>query len=119
MSPKYEQMHERKDLLMRRRTSGFVVVLSLLMSWSVWAEASESATTMGPKRMTVHQVKSVVGPSVQIDQQGIVSAAWVEEDKETRTILFARSEQPGGPLGKPISVNQPTEDVYYRQESPA
>ena len=119
MLPTYEQTHELKDSSMRRRVSGFVVVLSLLMSWSVWAEAPESATTMGPKRMTMHQVKSVVGPSVQIDQQGIVSAAWVEEDKETRTILFARSEQPGGPLGKPVSVNQPTDDVYYRQESPA
>ena len=81
MSPKYEQMHELKDSSMRRRTAGFVVVLSLLVSWPVWAEAPESVTTMGPKRMTMHQVKSVVGPSVQIDQQGIVSAAWVEEDK--------------------------------------
>jgi hypothetical protein len=79
----------------------------------------ESQVTFGPKSMTVHQVKNVVGPSVQIDEQGFVSAAWVEEDKESRTILFARSEQPGGPLGKPVRVNQPSENPYYRQEAPA
>ncbi|HEU5092878.1 MAG TPA: sialidase family protein, partial [Nitrospira sp.] len=65
------------------------------------------------------QVKNVVGPSVQIDEQGIVSAAWVEEDKDRRTILFARSDRPDGPLGLPVPVNQPGENVYYRQESPA
>ncbi len=81
--------------------------------------ASEGQVTFGPKHLTVHQTKSVVGPSVQIDEQGYVSAAWVEEDKETRTILFARSEQPGGPLGKPVQVNGPSENPYYRQEAPA
>ncbi|MGE3976808.1 MAG: sialidase family protein [Nitrospira sp.] len=119
MLSEHEQMQKPEGLSMRRRTAGLVVVLSLLMSFSVWAETPESATPMGPKWMTVHQVKSVVGPSVQIDEQGVVSVVWVEEDKDTRTILFARSEQPGGPLGRPVSVNQPTEKVYYRQESPA
>ncbi|HEU5407011.1 MAG TPA: sialidase family protein, partial [Nitrospira sp.] len=119
MLSEHELMQMLEGSSMRRRTAGFAVVLSLLVSWSVSAETPESATTMGQKRMTVHQVKSVVGPSVQIDEQEIVSVAWVEEDKEARTILFARSEQPGGPLGRPVSVNQPTEHVYYRQESPA
>ena len=119
MLSKHEQMQELEGSPMRRRTAGFVMVLSLLVPLPVWAEIHESAATMGPKRMTVHQVKSVIGPSVQIDEQGIVSAVWVEEDQEIRTILFARSEQPGGPLGKPVPVNQPTENVYYRQESPA
>jgi hypothetical protein len=104
---------------MRRRTAGLIVVLSLLVSLPAWAETRESVTTMGPKWMTVHQVKSLVGPSVQIDEQGIVSAAWVEEDKDTRAILFARSDRPDGPLGLPVPVNQPGENVYYRQESPA
>lgn len=119
MLSEHEQMQEPGGASMRRRTAGCVVVLSLLMWSQVSAETPESATTMSPKWMTVHQVKSVVGPSVQIDEQGIVSVAWVEEDKDTRTILFARSEQPGRPLGKPVSVNQPAENVYYRQESPA
>lgn len=98
------------------------VAVALAVGWPAKlrsAEAPEFSPALGPKYMTVHNVKNVVGPSVQIDEQGYVSAAWVEEDKETRAILFARSEQPGGPLGKPVRVNQPNENPYYRQESPA
>lgn len=83
------------------------------------AETPDSSAAFGPRHMTVHHVKGVVGPSVQIDSQGLISAAWVEEDKDTRTILFARSKTPGGPLGTPVAVNQPGETPYYRQESPA
>jgi hypothetical protein len=83
------------------------------------AETADSAPTFGSKHLTVHHVKSVVGPSVGIDHQGRIAAAWVEEEKETRTILFARSEMPGGPLGAPVAVNRPSETPYYRQESPA
>lgn len=104
---------------MRRCTAVLVVILALLSPIHIETAAPESIITLGPKRMTVHQVKSVVGPSVLIDEQGFLSAAWVEEDKEARTIFFARSETPGGPLGKPVPVNQPSENVYYRQESPA
>jgi len=104
---------------MKRFAAAFLVMLSSLVAIPAWAETAEPAIRLGPKTMTVHQVKSVVGPSVQIDEQGFVSAAWVEEDKEIRTILFARSEKIGGPLGIPIPVNQPTEQIYYRQESPA
>ena len=104
---------------MKRFVAALIVMLPSLLAMPVWAETSEPAIRLGPKTMTVHQVKSVVGPSVQIDEQGFVSAAWVEEDKETRTIFFARSEKAGGPLGTPVPVNQPTEHVYYRQESPA
>jgi len=83
------------------------------------AEVSDSSPTVGPKHVTVHNVKGVVGPSLQIDDEGRIAAAWVEEDKDARTILFARSEKPGGPLGTAVSVNQPSESPYYRQEAPA
>lgn len=115
----HEQTRKRDNSSMRRRAAGLVAALSLLMPWPAWAETSDSLIALGPKWMTAHQVKSVVGPSVQIDEQGIVSSAWVEEDKDTRTILFARSDRPDGPLGSPVPINQPGESVYYRQESPA
>jgi hypothetical protein len=84
------------------------------------ALAAESQVRLGPKHVTTHHVKSLVGPSVQIDDEGRVAAAWVEEEeKETRTIFFAKSDQPGGPLGAPVRVNQPSENPYYRQEAPA
>jgi hypothetical protein len=113
-------MNGRQCVLLERRP-----VLTLagvcLMVWMAASQtfAGESQVTFGPKQMTVHNVKAVVGPSVQIDEEGRIAAAWVEEDKETRTILFARSEKPGGPLGPAVTVNPPTESPYYRQEAPA
>jgi hypothetical protein len=104
---------------MRRFIAVIIGIQLSLVTMPGWVWSAESPLTLGSKHVTVHQVKGVVGPSVQIDEQGFVSAAWVEEDKETRTILFARSDKPGGPLGAPVPVNQPTEHVYYRQESPA
>lgn len=104
---------------MKRFAAALIMILSSLVTLSVRAETSEPAIRLGPKSMTMHHAKSVVGPSVQIDDHGIVFVAWVEEDKDIRTILFAKSDEPGGPLGTPVAVNQPTEQVYYRQESPA
>ena len=54
---------------------------------------------LGQKFVTEHKVKSVVGPSVQVDEQGYIALAWMEEDKDVRSVLFARSTQPGGPMG--------------------
>jgi hypothetical protein len=99
-----------------------VVAIGLIAPWPAASEEAgtpDLVTASGHKHVTVHQAKTVVGPSVQIDEEGFVSAAWVEEDKDTRNILFARSQKPGGPLGAPVAVNQPGENPYYRQESPA
>jgi hypothetical protein len=117
-------MNTRRSVLLERRTERVLAGLFAAVLWSMLtsltcAGDSEPQVAPGPKHVTVHNVKNVVGPSVQIDEQGFVSAAWMEEDKETRAILFARSEEPGGPLGNPIRVNQPNENPYYRQESPA
>lgn len=98
--------------------AAWLAAFSMLLSIA-WAGESGLPAGLGPKHVTVHQVKNVVGPTVQIDESGIVSTAWVEEDKEVRTIWFARSEEPGGPLGPPVRINDPSENPYYRQEAPA
>jgi len=91
-----------------------------VMTWLVPSGVGgEVQGTLGPKFVTTHQSKNLVGPSVQIDEQGRVAATWVEEEKETRKILFAKSDTVGGPLGSPVQVNQPSENPYYRQEAPA
>ena len=86
---------------------------------SLSADTLDASPALGQKHMTVHTVRAVVGPSVQIDDEGRIAAAWVEEDNDRRTILFARSDKPGGPLGPAVAVNPPSESPYYRQEAPA
>jgi hypothetical protein len=83
-----------------------------------WAESDQSLR-FGPKLTTDHRVRAVIGPSVRIDDQGRISLAWMEEDKDIRTVFYARTEKPGGPMTAPVTVNQPTEVPYMRQEAPA
>jgi hypothetical protein len=77
------------------------------------------AQDLGEKIVTEHKAKIVAGPSVQIDERGTVSLAWMEEDKDIRSVMYARSTTPGGPLGAAIRVNRPDELPYWRQEAPA
>ncbi|BCA55761.1 conserved exported protein of unknown function [Nitrospira sp. KM1] len=103
-----------------RRAGWFAVygVWLALSATSAWS-GSQLPVEFGQKDVHTHHVKSVVGPSVHIDEKGFIAAAWVEEDKDVRTIFFAKSDTPGGPLGQPVRVNDPSESPYYRQESPA
>ncbi|MCE3224602.1 MAG: uncharacterized protein K0S58_2782 [Nitrospira sp.] len=103
-----------------RNTGGLLALcLSLAIPLATaWAEAG-LPYEFGQKFVTEHKVKSVVGPSVQIDQQGYVALAWMEEDKDVRSVLFARSTAPGGPMGAPVRVNRPEDVPYWRQEAPA
>src|ERR1044072_6867976 len=73
----------------------------------------------GPKLIIDHKVRGVVGPSVNIDDDGLISLAWVEENKDLRTVFYSRTEKPGGPMGTRVTVNQPIEAPYTRQEAPA
>ncbi|MBA5863846.1 MAG: hypothetical protein GDA65_14210 [Nitrospira sp. CR1.1] len=74
---------------------------------------------LGPKITTEHKVKSLVGPSMQIDEAGSLSLAWMEENKEVRSVLYARSTEPGGPMGAPVRINRAEDIPYWRQEAPA
>jgi hypothetical protein len=94
------------------------LVLSLWGGVPVLAE-SPAQFQLGAKWTTEHKVKSVVGPSVQVDEHGQVSLAWMEEDKDVRSVLYARSTEPGGPMGAPVRINRPEDVPYWRQEAPA
>jgi hypothetical protein len=74
---------------------------------------------LGDKFTMDHKVRSLVGPSVQIDDRSSISLAWMEEDHEVRSVFYARDTKPGGPMGRPVRVNQPEESPYWRQEAPA
>lgn len=111
-------MTELRPVPMGFQIAAWFAVMPMFFA-PAWAGTPEPSPVFGSKFSTLHQVKNLVGPTVQIDEQGLIAATWVEEDKDTRTIFFAKSEKPGGPLGTPVRVNQPTEVPYFRQESPA
>ena len=95
------------------------IAISAVALASMALAEPDQALRFGPKLTTDHSVRTVVGPSVRIDEEGRIALAWMEEDKETRVVLYARTEKPGEPIGAPVKVNQPTEVPYMRQEAPA
>ncbi len=92
---------------------------SLVLCASLVLAESVPAVVLGPKVTADRKVRSVVGPSVKIDDQGQISLAWVEEEKDTRTVFYSRIEPSGSTLGEPVPVNGPGEAPYGRQEAPA
>jgi len=111
-------MSERK---FRAKKLGWMVgiAISAVAFASTAVATPESPLLFGPKLTTDHKVRAVVGPSVRIDDKARISLAWVEEDKDLRTVLYASTERLGGPIGAPVKVNQSTEVPYMRQEAPA
>ena len=83
------------------------------------AEPVAGPLTLGPKIVNLHKVRALVGPAVFVDGKGIAHLAWVEEDKEIRTLFYARTDEAGGKLGQPVRVNRSDEVPYFRQEAPA
>ncbi len=102
----------------RRGCVPVMVSVALVVS-SAGAVSPEAAITFGPKLVSTHNVRNLVGPSVQIDNRGVISLAWMEEDKDTRTVFYARTEPASDGLGLPVKVNRPEESPYSRQEAPA
>ncbi|MCE7979084.1 MAG: exo-alpha-sialidase [Nitrospira sp. NTP1] len=101
-------------------TRAFVVTILLggIATEQGWAEPP-AGMQLGPKVTTEHKVKSVVGPSVQIDDAGSLSLVWMEENKEVRSVMYARSAEPGRPMGAPVRINRAEDIPYWRQEAPA
>ncbi len=104
-----------------KKSMGGLLALCLAVAFPLAAVQAESTRPfeLGQKFVTDHKVKSLVGPSVQVDEQGHVSLAWTEEDRDVRSVLYARSTEPGGPMGSAVRINRPEEVPYWRQEAPA
>ncbi len=104
---------------MKKLTWLLGVALSLVSLVPMAMAEPDQAIRFGPKLTTDHKVRAVVGPSIAIDNEGRISLAWVEEEKEQRRVLYSRTDKIEGPMGHSVTVNQPTEVPYMRQESPA
>lgn len=98
-------------------------LLALCLSLVVPLATGQAEPTLpyelGQKFVTERKVKALVGPSLQVGEQGDIALAWMEEDKDVRSVLFARSTSAGGPMGAPVRINRPEESPYWRQEAPA
>ena len=106
--------------MLKSRIAGcFGIACSLLLCASITLAESAPTFVLGPKATADRKARSVVGPSVRIDDQGQISLAWVEEEKETRTVLYSRIEKVEGPIGELVRVNGSSEVPYSRQEAPA
>ena len=110
-------MHEQ--MLRGTRLSWLAGIVGSLLCVSTALAAQETSVVFGPKITADHKVRAIVGPSVRVSDEGRVSLAWVEDDKDSRTVLYTRIEKPEGPIGPPVRVNQSNEAPYLRQESPA
>lgn len=109
---------------MRRLTSGIAgLVLAVVSSGPLGADEpvgqGAAEFQLGPKQTIEFKVRAMTGPSVRVDEQGFLHVAWMEEDKDVRTVRYAKSLEPAGKLGEPIRVNRQEETPYWRQEAPA
>ena len=106
--------------MMKSRIAGCIGIGGSLLFYTAIVLAEFAPPfVLGPKVTADRKVRSVVGPSVRIDDKGQISLAWVEEEKETRTVLYSRIENVKGPIGELVRVNGSAEVPYSRQEAPA
>ena len=114
---------QRTELMARFGSAGgwLALVLTVTLPLTMTTARAEPSLPydLGPKVVTDRKAKTLVGPSVQIDDQGHIALVWMEEEKDVRSVLFARSTVPGGPVGTPVPINRPEETPYWRQEAPA
>ncbi len=99
--------------------AGFVLLAAALCSAAPARAESLPPFELGPKTVTEHKVKSLVGPTIKLDDDGRLAMVWMEDDKDVRSVLFARASEPGGAVGAPVRINRPEEIPYWRQEAPA
>lgn len=102
---------------MNKTTVWLAAVAALAWASTAIAE-SNSSWALSPTASVDRKVRGIVGPSVRIDDAGRIALAWVEEEKEIRSVLYARLDKAGDSIA-PVKVNGASEIPYSRQEAPA
>lgn len=108
-----------KQRLTANIVAGLLGMGAVALLASVLLAESEPAMVFGPRVTSDRKVRAVIGPSVRIDDEERISLAWMEEDKEVRSVLYARVDKTAGAIGAPVKVNNQAEVPYTRQEAPA
>jgi hypothetical protein len=100
-------------------------MMALAMAMPMWAQAAELSPQPShgirfePKLALDIKAKSIVGPSIQVDEHDIAHVAWMEENPNGRALRYARTVSSGTSLSSPVLVNGHDEVPYWRQEAPA
>ncbi|MEP6886771.1 MAG: sialidase family protein [Nitrospirales bacterium] len=98
---------------------------AITLALPLWVEAAERSSQPSdgvrfePKLVLEIHAKSMVGPSIQLDEHNIAHVAWMEEKENARKLHYAHSASSDKSLSSPVSVNGPDEMPYWRQEAPA
>ncbi len=122
MAPSHRPMN---DLPAHRRAGTCARLLGLctaallgMPAITAWAENLEPYR-LGEKQVVEVKAKAMVGPSVRVDERGAVALAWMEDDKDLRSVVFARGTGQGQGIGPTVRVTRAEDSVYWRQEAPA
>jgi hypothetical protein len=100
-------------------------LVAITLALPLWVEAAELSSQPSdgvrfePKLVLEIKAKSMVGPSIQLDENNITHVAWMEEKEHARTLHYAHTVPTGEALSSPVAVNGQDEVPYWRQEAPA
>src|ERR671917_321850 len=110
---------------MRQPSMRSLSLVAITVALPLWVEAAElsSQSSAGvrfePKLVLDIKAKSMVGPSIQLDENNTAHVAWMEEKENGRTLHYAHSSPSDKSLSSPVPVNRQDEVPYWRQEAPA
>jgi hypothetical protein len=110
---------------MRQHAMRSLSLVAITPALPFWVEAAELSSQPSdgvrfePKLVLEIKAKSMVGPSIQLDENNITHVAWMEEKEHARTLHYAHTVPTGEALSSPVAVNAQDEVPYWRQEAPA
>jgi hypothetical protein len=110
---------------MRQHAMRSLSLVAITLALPFWVEAAELSSQPSdgvrfePKLVLEIHAKSMVGPSIQLDENNITHVAWMEEKEHARTLHYAHTVPTGEALSSPVAVNAQDEVPYWRQEAPA
>jgi hypothetical protein len=110
---------------MRQHAMRSLSLVAITLALPFWVEAAELSSQPSdgvrfePKLVLEIKAKSMVGPSIQLDENNITHVAWMEEKEHARTLHYAHTVPTGEALSSPVAVNAQDEVPYWRQEAPA
>jgi hypothetical protein len=104
-----------------RALGTIAIALALPMGLYAADLSSQPVGTLSfaPRLIVDIKAKSMVGPSIQLDEHNVAHVAWMEEDTNGRAVRYAQTSPSSESLTAAIPVNRPNEAPYWRQEAPA